>query len=85
MIFQVMQAKYRSRFLQLADVFLASSLVPAYTIAAFIKRFARLGLTASPAGAPPNKDITESLQAPCDPHCWRVWKLVMMLIGIHHC
>lgn len=45
-----MQAKHRERFFQLADVFLSSSLVPAYTIAAFAKRFARLALTASPAG-----------------------------------
>jgi U3 small nucleolar RNA-associated protein 19 len=44
------QAKHRERFFQLADVFLSSSLVPAYTIAAFAKRFARLALTASPAG-----------------------------------
>lgn len=46
-----MQAKQRVRFFQLADVFLASGLVPAYTAAAFIKKFARLALTASPAGA----------------------------------
>ena len=45
-----MQAKHRERFFQLADVFLSSSLVPAYTIAAFAKRFACLALTASPAG-----------------------------------
>ena len=44
------QAKQRARFLELADVFLASGLVPAYTAAAFAKRFARLALTASPAG-----------------------------------
>ena len=33
-------------------MFLASGLVPAYTAAAFAKRFARLALTASPAGVP---------------------------------
>ena len=44
-------ARYRLKFLQLTDVFLASSLVPAYTIAAFIKRFARIALTAPPMGA----------------------------------
>jgi hypothetical protein len=38
------------RFLQLADVFLASSMVPAYTAAAFAKRFARIALRAPPAG-----------------------------------
>lgn len=45
------QASQRVRFFQLVDVFLASPLVPAYTAAAFIKRFARLSLRAPPAGA----------------------------------
>ena len=45
-----LQAKHRERFFQLMDVFLSSNLVPAYTVAAFAKRFARLSLTASPAG-----------------------------------
>lgn len=45
------QASQRVRFFQLVDVFLASPLVPAYTAAAFIKRFARLSLQAPPAGA----------------------------------
>ena len=45
-----MQARHRVRFLQLADVFLASGMVPAYTAAAFAKRFARLALRAPPAG-----------------------------------
>ena len=44
------QAKQRGRFFELADVFLSSGLVPAYTVAAFIKRFARLSLFAPPAG-----------------------------------
>jgi hypothetical protein len=44
-------ARHRVRFLQLTDVFLASRLVPAYTVAAFAKRFARLALTAPPPGA----------------------------------
>lgn len=46
----VFRAKYRARFLQLADIFLSSSMVPAYTAAAFIKKLARLALTAPPAG-----------------------------------
>ena len=46
-----MQARQRARFFELADVFLSSGLVPAYTAAAFAKRFARLALTAPPAGA----------------------------------
>lgn len=45
------RAKHRLRFFQLADIFLASGLVPAYTAAAFAKRFARLALATSPAGA----------------------------------
>lgn len=44
------QAKQRVRFFQLVDVFLASGMVPAYTAAAFAKRFARLALRAPPAG-----------------------------------
>lgn len=48
----VFRAKYRARFLQLADIFLSSGMVPAYTAAAFIKKFARLALTAPPAGLP---------------------------------
>ena len=36
---------------RLVDIFLASPLVPAYTVAAFVKRFARLSLAAPPAGA----------------------------------
>ena len=45
-----LQAKHRERFFQLMEVFLSSNLVPASTVAAFAKRFARLSLTASPAG-----------------------------------
>jgi U3 small nucleolar RNA-associated protein 19 len=47
---QVFTARYRLKFLQLTDAFLASSLVPAYTAAAFIKRFARIAVNAPPAG-----------------------------------
>lgn len=46
-----LRAKYRVTFFKLADVFMASGLVPAYTVAAFCKRFARLALGAGPAGA----------------------------------
>lgn len=45
------QAKHRARFFALADVFLASGMVPAYTAAAFVKRLGRLALAAPPAGA----------------------------------
>ncbi|PNH03715.1 Nucleolar complex protein 4 [Tetrabaena socialis] len=44
-------ARSRGQFFRLADIFLSSNLVPAYTVAAFVKRFARLALTAPPAGA----------------------------------
>ena len=42
--------KNRAQFFQLADVFLSSPMVPAYTAAAFAKRFGRLALTAPPHG-----------------------------------
>jgi hypothetical protein len=40
----------RVKFFQLADIFLASGMVPAYTAAAFAKKMARLALRAPPAG-----------------------------------
>ncbi|WIA11201.1 hypothetical protein OEZ85_011328 [Tetradesmus obliquus] len=43
--------KQRVQFFQLADIFLSSSMVPAYTAAAFAKKFGRLALRAPPAGA----------------------------------
>eukprot|EP00854_Cymbomonas_tetramitiformis_P008732 gene8732-10353_t len=42
-------AKYRKRFFDLVDIFLKSSHLPVYIPAAFVKRFARLALTAPPA------------------------------------
>ena len=45
-----MQVKHRTRIIDLIDTFLSSALVPAYTAAAFAKRFARLALAAPPAG-----------------------------------
>ncbi|XP_036290217.1 nucleolar complex protein 4 homolog isoform X1 [Pipistrellus kuhlii] len=44
----VFHVKYRARFFQLADLFLSSSHLPAYLVAAFAKRLARLALTAPP-------------------------------------
>lgn len=44
-------SKHRVRFFKLADIFLASPMVPAYTAAAFAKKFARLGIRGSPATA----------------------------------
>ncbi|KAH7617166.1 hypothetical protein Ndes2526B_g07759 [Nannochloris sp. 'desiccata'] len=44
-------SRHRLRFFQLADIFLASPMVPAYTAAAFAKRFGRQALFAPPAGA----------------------------------
>ncbi|KAJ2721313.1 Maturation and nuclear export of 40S ribosomal subunits interacting protein [Coemansia sp. Benny D115] len=43
--------KYRARFFRLFDIFLRSSHLPAYLIAAFIKRISRLALSAPPSGA----------------------------------
>jgi U3 small nucleolar RNA-associated protein 19 len=48
---QAFAARHRAQFFRLADVFLSSTLVPAYTVAAFAKRFARLALGAPPSGA----------------------------------
>merc|ERR1719300_804955 len=48
---QIFQAKYRSRFFHLADLFLSSTHLPSYLVAAFIKRIARLALVAPPCGA----------------------------------
>ncbi|KAM8829174.1 nucleolar complex protein 4 homolog [Spinachia spinachia] len=44
----VFHVKYRARFFHLADVFLSSSHLPVYLVAAFAKRLARLALTAPP-------------------------------------
>ncbi|XP_069352838.1 nucleolar complex protein 4 homolog isoform X6 [Eulemur rufifrons] len=44
----VFHVKYRARFFHLADLFLSSSHLPAYLVAAFAKRLARLALTAPP-------------------------------------
>ena len=48
---QVFTARYRVKFLQLVDIFLASSMIPAYSAAAFAKKFARLSVSAPPVGA----------------------------------
>ncbi|XP_008323014.1 nucleolar complex protein 4 homolog [Cynoglossus semilaevis] len=44
----VFHAKYRARFFHLANIFLSSSHLPVYLVAAFAKRLARLALTAPP-------------------------------------
>ncbi|KAI8919036.1 CBF/Mak21 family-domain-containing protein [Powellomyces hirtus] len=45
----LLHVKYRSRFLRLVDLFLSSTQLPSYLIAAFLKRMARLALAAPPA------------------------------------
>ncbi|KAJ1967587.1 Maturation and nuclear export of 40S ribosomal subunits interacting protein [Dispira parvispora] len=45
---QVMHVKYRARLFRLTTLFLSSSHLPVYVVAAFIKRMARLTLTAPP-------------------------------------
>jgi len=42
--------KYRAKFFKLVYTFLSSTHLPAYLVAAFIKRLARLSLEASPSG-----------------------------------
>ncbi|KAM7050687.1 nucleolar complex protein 4 homolog isoform 1-T2 [Molossus nigricans] len=44
----IFHVKYRARFFHLADLFLSSSHLPAYLVAAFAKRLSRLSLTAPP-------------------------------------
>ncbi len=47
----VFHAKHRGRFFELVSLFLTSSMIPAYIVAAFAKRFVRLALSAPPSGA----------------------------------
>ncbi|KAG9487558.1 hypothetical protein GDO78_007416 [Eleutherodactylus coqui] len=44
----VFHVKYRARFFHLADLFLSSTHLPVYLVAAFAKRLSRLSLTAPP-------------------------------------
>uniref|UniRef100_T1J2R0 CCAAT-binding factor domain-containing protein n=1 Tax=Strigamia maritima TaxID=126957 RepID=T1J2R0_STRMM len=44
----IFHAKYRARFFYLADLFLSSTYLPEYLLAAFVKKLSRLALTASP-------------------------------------
>jgi U3 small nucleolar RNA-associated protein 19 len=48
--YEVFHVKYCTRFFRLLDVFLTSTHLPSYLVAAFIKRVARLVLTAPPSG-----------------------------------
>lgn len=45
----LLHVKYRSRFFRLSDIFLSSTHLPSSIIASFIKRLARLSVTASPS------------------------------------
>lgn len=47
----IFHVKYQARFFHLADLFLMSTHLPAYLVAAFVKRLSRLALTAPPSGA----------------------------------
>ncbi|KAJ2259931.1 Maturation and nuclear export of 40S ribosomal subunits interacting protein [Coemansia sp. RSA 376] len=47
----LLHVKYRARFFRLFELFLGSSHLPAYLVAAFIKRIARLAISATPSGA----------------------------------
>lgn len=44
----IFHVKYRARFFHLLNIFLSSTHLPVYLVAAFVKRFARLSLTAPP-------------------------------------
>ncbi|XP_061458935.1 nucleolar complex protein 4 homolog isoform X2 [Rhineura floridana] len=46
----IFHVRYRARFFRSLDLFLSSSHLPAYLVAAFAKRLARLALTAPPDG-----------------------------------
>ena len=46
----VFRVKYRARFFHLVDMFLMSTHLPAYLVAAFAKRLSRLSLSAPPSG-----------------------------------
>ncbi|XP_050411209.1 nucleolar complex protein 4 homolog [Patella vulgata] len=46
----IFHAKYRARFFHLADLFLSSTHLPAYLVAAFAKKLARLCLTGPASG-----------------------------------
>ncbi|XP_022104594.1 nucleolar complex protein 4 homolog [Acanthaster planci] len=45
----IFHVKYRARFFHLVDLFLSSTYLPAYLVAAFAKRLSRLALTAPPS------------------------------------
>ncbi|GAA6024439.1 hypothetical protein JCM11491_001737, partial [Sporobolomyces phaffii] len=45
----VLHVRYRPRFFRLLDIFLSSSHIPSALVASFVKRLARLALSASPA------------------------------------
>ena len=47
---EIFHMKYRARFFFLADLFLMSTHLPAYLVAAFIKRLSRIALRAPPYG-----------------------------------
>lgn len=47
----IFMMKYRSRYFRLCETFLGSTHLPAYLVAAFIKRLMRLTLTSTPAGS----------------------------------
>jgi len=49
---EVLHVKYMARFFHLADIFLTSTHLPAYLVAAFTKRLARLCLTAPSTSIP---------------------------------
>jgi len=49
---EILHVKYKARFFHLADIFLTSTHLPAYLVAAFVKRLARLCLSAPSTSIP---------------------------------
>ncbi|XP_077996175.1 nucleolar complex protein 4 homolog B-like [Glandiceps talaboti] len=47
----IFHVKYRARFFYLTDLFLMSTYIPSYLVAAFVKKLSRLSLTAPPTGS----------------------------------
>uniref|UniRef100_A0A671NUS4 Nucleolar complex associated 4 homolog n=1 Tax=Sinocyclocheilus anshuiensis TaxID=1608454 RepID=A0A671NUS4_9TELE len=62
----IFHVKYRARFFHLVNIFLSSTHLPAYLVAAFVKRFARLSLTAPPTALLILLPFICNLIQPCD-------------------
>lgn len=57
----VLHTKYKSRFLRLVDLFLSSSHIPSYMVASFVKKLARISLTAPSTSTLPVLTLIQNL------------------------